>query len=167
MIFCRIIDMTNEWLGRAVAWLLLAMLIVQFAVVIMRYVFGLGSLMMQESLVYLHATVFLLAVGYGLKHEAHVRIDIFYQGMSARRRALVNALGVILLLLPVSVVVFWKSFPYVANSWRTLEGSSNLSGIPAVFLLKSLILLFAVLLALQGAVLLCRSLLVIAGRRPA
>ena len=83
----RIIDLMNEKIGRAISWLALIMILVQFAVVVMRYVFGLGSIFMQESIVYMHALIFLVAAGYTLLHDGHVRVDIFYGSASPQRKA--------------------------------------------------------------------------------
>jgi TRAP-type mannitol/chloroaromatic compound transport system permease small subunit len=145
------IDWLNERIGRAVAWLTLGMVLLQFVVVVMRYVFGIGSVMMQEAIVYMHATVFLAGAAYTLLHNGHVRCDIFYSDATPRTRAIVDLIGVFLFLLPMCVMVFWVAWPYVANAWAVLEGSpEGRLGIPAVFLLKTVILAFAVLLGLQA-----------------
>ena len=159
----RTIDGVNERIGRAAAWLALVMVLLQFTVVVMRYVFGVGSIFMQEGVIYLHAALFLAGAGYTLLHGGHVRVDIFYRDATPRRKALVDLLGTLLFLLPVCVVIGWASAPYVAQSWDTLEGSRETSGIPAVFVLKSLILLFVVLITLQGVSLVLHSILTLAG----
>ena len=160
----RKIDAVNDVVGRAVSWLAIVMVLVQFAVVLMRYIFGLGSIMMQESVVYMYAVIFMAGAGYTLLRDGHVRIDIFYRGANQRRKALVNLGGVVIFLIPVSLLIWIKSFPYVASSWRVLEGSKETSGIPAVFVLKSFILVFAALMLLQGVSLAIRSLLILGGR---
>lgn len=157
------IDALNENIGKAVAWLALLMVIVQFIVVIMRYVFGIGSIFMQESIIYLHATVFMLGAGYTLLHNGHVRVDIFYREASPRRKAMVDIVGVAIFLIPVCALIWWGSWSYVANSWRVFEGSRETSGIQAVFLLKTVILVFVVLVVLQGISMAIRSLLTLAG----
>ena len=159
----RAIDAVNERIGRGVAWFALIMVLLQFTVVVMRYVFGLGSIFMQEGVIYLHAALFLVGAGYTLLHGGHVRVDIFYRDAAPRRKALVNLLGTLLFLLPVCAVIGWASLPYVAQSWDVLEGSRETSGIPAVFVLKSFILLFVVLIALQGISLILHSILILAG----
>ncbi|MDH3233832.1 MAG: TRAP transporter small permease subunit, partial [Alphaproteobacteria bacterium] len=132
----------------------------------MRYVFGVSWLALQESIVYMHAAVFLAAAGYTLLHDGHVRVDIFYRPASARRQAFVDLCGAILFLLPMSVSIFVISFPYVAKSWRVLETSQEGSGIPAVFLLKTIILVYTVLVALQGIALALRSIMTLSGIAP-
>lgn len=144
------IDALNEWIGNKVAWLTLMMAVVMFLTVILRYVFDLGWIWMQESVVYMHGILFMVAAGFTLKHEQHVRIDIIYDRMSERRKAVINLLGIIFLLFPTCFATFYYAFPYVSNSWAVFEGSMEAGGIPAVFLLKTIILVFPTLVALQG-----------------
>ena len=159
----RAIDRLNEALGRTVAWLALILVLLQFVIVVMRYVFGLGSVKMQESIVYMHAMLFMLAAGYTLLHDGHVRCDIFYSTAAPRTKALVDLFGVLVFLLPTCALIAWVAWPYVAASWAVREGSPEGSlGIPAVFLLKTVILVFAGLVTLQGLALAIHSLLVLA-----
>ncbi len=160
----RTIDALNEHIGRAISWLALCMVLVQFALVMMRYVFGLGSTIMQESVVYMHAIVFLVAAGYTLVHDGHVRVDIFYATASPRAKAIIDIIGVSVFLLPMCALIAWVGWPYVRASWAVLEISQEgRLGIPAVYLFKTLILVFAGLLALQGLALAARSMLVLKG----
>jgi len=152
------IDAMNERVGRVVSWLALFMVLVQFIVVVMRYVFGIGSIFMQESIVYMHAIVFLGAAGYTLLHDGHVRVDIFYGSASPRRKAQINLLGVLVFLWPVCILTLNVSERFVTSSWAVLEGSPEGSGIPAVFLLKTVIPVAIVLLMLQGFSLAVKSL---------
>jgi TRAP-type mannitol/chloroaromatic compound transport system permease small subunit len=160
---CRAIDAANEAVGSLVAWLTVLMVVVQFVVVIMRYGFGMGSIMTQESIVYMYAIVFLAASGFALKHDAHVRIDIFYRDASPRYKAWVDLVGAVVFALPFCVLVWIKSYPMVAISWRVLEGSMNPSGLPYVYVLKGFILVFAALLFLQSVALGLRALMALAG----
>ena len=146
----RLIDALNERAGRLFSWLAILMVLVQFVVVLQRYVFGIGSIWAQESIVYMHGLMFMVLAGYTLLHNAHVRVDVFYRVMSPARKACVDLLGTVLLLWPVCFLVFYVAFPYVESSWAVREGSRETSGIQGVYLLKSVILVFAVLLALQG-----------------
>lgn len=159
----KAIDRFNNILGRGVAWLSLTMVLVQFIVVVLRYVFGVGSIFLQESIVYMHGFNFLLGAGYTLLHDGHVRVDIFYREAPVKRKALTDLIGVCLFLLPVCIMIFWVSFPYVADSWANLEGSQETSGIPAVFLLKTSILLFCAVLILQGLSMMVHAGLVLTG----
>ena len=154
---CRGIERTNRAIGQAAAWLALFMVLVQFALVLMRYVFGTGSLFMQEAIIYAHAILFMMAAAWTLGDDRHVRVDIFYSTASPRRQAAINLFGVLVFLWPVCVLLWWVGYPYVARSWSVLEGSRETSGIPAIFLLKTLILVFVVTLALQGLALAVRS----------
>lgn len=162
--FVGVIDVLNEYIGRAVSWLALGMVLVQFVLVMMRYVFGLGSTVTQEAVVYMHAAVFLVAAGYTLVHDGHVRVDIFYSVASPRAKAIIDIIGVLAFLLPTCALVFWVGWPYVRASWAVMEISQEgRLGIPAVYLLKTLILVFAGLLALQGLALAARSALILKG----
>lgn len=158
------LDRASERLGRSLSWLVLAMMLIQFLIVVLRYLFSINSIPMQESVMYMHATVFMLAAAWTLKHDGHVRVDIFYRAMSPRRQALVDLTGTLFLLLPVMTFVILVSLGYVGKSWRILEGSPDSGGIPAVFLLKTLIPLFAGLMILQGLVEATRHFLVLTGR---
>jgi TRAP-type mannitol/chloroaromatic compound transport system permease small subunit len=163
-IFARVIDRLNETVGVTVAWLALLMVLLEFAVVMMRYVFGLGSVKMQESIVYMHAIVFMVGAGYTLLHNGHVRCDIFYAAASPRRQALVDLFGVFVFLLPTCALIGWVAWPYVAAAWAVREGSPEGSlGIPGVYLLKSVVLVFAGLVALQGLARAARAALRLAG----
>jgi len=148
---CDFLDKTSEKIGQGIAWLTLFMVITQFSVVVLRYLFNIGWISMQESILYMHALVFMLGAAYTLKHDGHVRVDIFYHKMGARGKALVNVLGSLLLLLPVCVFIISYSWDYVANSWSLQEGSREAGGLAGLFLLKSSIVLLPVLLILQGA----------------
>ncbi len=140
----------NEWIGRAISWLTVLMVIVTFLVVVLRYAFNLGWIAMQESVTYMHALVFMLGAAYTLGRDGHVRVDIFYRRLSVRGQAWIDLLGSLLLLLPVCAYVLWVSPEYVLASWSVLESSPEAGGIPAVFLLKTVIPATAVLIALQG-----------------
>lgn len=153
----------NEWLGRAVSWLSLCMVLVTFFVVVMRYVFDLGWIWLQESVTFMHAALFLVGASYTLKHQGHVRVDIFYQRFSPRFRAWVDLLGTLLLLLPVCLFIFTVSWDYVIQSWALHEGSREAGGLDGVYLLKALMLVMAGLLVLQGLAMAIRALLELTG----
>jgi TRAP-type mannitol/chloroaromatic compound transport system permease small subunit len=158
------IDSVNEWIGRGVAWCTLAMVSVTFAIVILRYAFGIGSIALQESVTYFHAAVFMLGAAYALKAEAHVRVDIFYHRWNPRRRAVVNIAGTLLFLFPVAALLFVTSLDYVVASWSVLEASREPGGLPWVYLLKTLIPAAAALVALQGVALVLHSIAILWGR---
>jgi TRAP-type mannitol/chloroaromatic compound transport system permease small subunit len=148
--FADRIDRLTAAIGRAVAWLVLAVVLLQFALVVARYLFGVGSIWLTETVIYGHAAVFMLAAAWTLQLGGHVRVDIFYADASARTKALIDLAGSVLLLLPFVLVLFMLSVPYAARSWAILEHSQETSGLPLVFVLKTLIPLFALLMALQG-----------------
>ena len=132
--------------------LVFLMAFIQFTVVILRYVFGVNFIFMQESVTYLHGFVFLLAAGFALLSNDHVRVDIFYAGMNTWQKALTDFIGFYLFLAPFCFVTLVMAAPYVANSWAVLEGSTEQSGIQGIFILKTLIPIFATLLLMAGFV---------------
>jgi TRAP-type mannitol/chloroaromatic compound transport system permease small subunit len=144
------IDRLTSGIGRAAAWLVLGVVVLQFALVIARYLFGLGSVWLTETVIYAHAALFMLASAWTLQAGGHVRVDVFYAEASPRTKALIDILGALLLLLPFMLVLVWLSVPYAARSWAILEHSQEASGLPLIFALKTLIPLFALLMALQG-----------------
>ena len=152
------LDKFSEATCRLTAWLALLLVVVTFSVVVLRYQFEIGSIAMQESTLYLHASLFMLGAAYTLKADAHVRVDIFYRSMPALGKALVNLAGTLLLLLPFCSFLLWISWDYVSVAWALREGSRDAGGLPLVYLLKTLIPLGALLLAIQGVSLAIRSL---------
>lgn len=160
----RLLDGFSEWTGRLIAWLTLLMVVVTFVVVVMRYVFEQGNIALQESVIYMHSFVFLLGAAYTLKHDGHVRVDIFYRPRSEKGKAWINLFGTLFLLLPVCIFLFWISWEYVATSWELQEGSQEAGGIAYRYILKTALLAMPAMMVLQGIAELLRSLLVISGR---
>lgn len=158
------IDRLTTAIGRGAAWCALFIVLVEVAVVLMRHVLGLGSIWLQESIIYGHAALFMLAAAWTLGAGRHVRVDIFYADAPPRRKAVIDLVGTLVFLLPFCLALLWWSLPYVGRSFAILERSREASGLPLVFMLKALIPLFAVLLALQGIAQLIRAALVLAGR---
>ena len=144
------IDRLNAAIGKAAAWLALFVVLMQFALVLLRYLLGLGSIWLTESVSYAHAALFLLAAAWTLREGGHVRVDVFYAEASPRTKAAVDLIGALGLLLPFALALLWLALPYAGRSWTILERSRETSGLPLVFLLKSLIPLFALMLVLQG-----------------
>jgi TRAP-type mannitol/chloroaromatic compound transport system permease small subunit len=140
----------NARIGMAVAWLTVAMVAIYFGVVLLRYLFGLGSIALQESVTYLHAMVFMLAAAWTLTRDGHVRVDILHARWSARAKDWADLAGSLLFLLPVALFLFAASLGFVADAWRIRESSAQPGGLPYVYLLKTLILVMAAQLALQA-----------------
>ncbi len=153
------LERVNRAVGSAVRWLALAMVLLQFAVVLLRYVFGISFICLNEGVLYMHAALFMLGAGYTLLIDAHVRVDIFYSRLRPRGQAAVNLAGALAFLLPSMLLLAWVTWPSVRNSWAVLEGPISVGGIPASFLLKSLIPAFCLLLIVQGLACLLRDLL--------
>lgn len=139
----------NQWIGRSVAYLALIMAVLTFVIVVLRYGFSIGSIALQESILYMHVTFFMLGLGYTMQEDGHVRVDIFYSKASPATRHCINLIGHTVFLFPLTLVFLMYSWDYVIASWRIQEASPEVGGIPGIFLLKSLIPLSAVLLILQ------------------
>ncbi|MEE2525046.1 TRAP transporter small permease subunit [Hyphobacterium sp. HN65] len=166
-LFNRIIglfDSVSTVVGDAARWLALALVVVTATVVIQRYVFGFASTKLQESIIYLHALLFLLASGSTLLADGHVRVDIIYSKLSERGKAWTDMIGTYLALFPMALLILWVSTPYINASWRILERSRESDGLPLVFMLKTAIPVFAVLMILQGLSMAMRAALVLSGK---
>lgn len=155
------LEQTSEISGRLVSWLTLLIVILTFIVVILRYALDIGSIAMQESITYFHAFVFMLGAAYTLKHDSHVRVDIFYRNMTPVKKAWVDLLGTLFLLFPVCLFIFFSSWEYVLTSWSQFEESGEAGGLAYVYILKTALLIMPVLLMLQGTALALKNLLLI------
>ena len=135
--------------GRITSWLTFFMVVVTVIVVVMRYVFDAGAVWLQESVVWMHAVVFMVGAAYTLQQDEHVRVDIFYRGLGERRRAWVDLLGTLLFLLPFCVFALVVSWPSVRDSWGVREVSPDPGGL-ARWPIKAAVMLAFGLLLLQG-----------------
>ena len=160
----RGISALNRIIGNTFAWLSLAIVLVCFAVVVQRYFFSTTQLWMQDLYVWLNGAMFTAIAGFALLRNDHVRVDIFYRPASVRTKAIIDLIGVVAFLLPFCWIVTRYGWPFVARAWRIHEGSANVGGMPGLYILKSFILVFAGLLALQGIAMALRSILVLAGQ---
>ena len=157
------IEKFTEVTGRFISWATVTMVILVVLVVITRYFLGLGSIALQESVTYLHCLVFMMGFAFTLKHDGHVRVDIFYRGFSPRFKAIVNLIGGLLFLIPFCLLIFFTSWDYVLASWVIRETSAENNGLPFIYLLKTLMLLMPATLVLQGIAEIIRSGLVLSG----
>lgn len=153
------IETITEFTGRFLAWFTLFIVIVTFLVVLLRYGFDIGSIALQESTTYFHAFVFMLGAAYTLKHDGHVRVDIFYRKMTPTKKAWIDLLGTLLLLFPVCLFILIASWDYVFTSWSLLEESSEAGGLAYVYILKTSLLLMPSLLMLQGLAIIIKNVL--------
>lgn len=156
----NLIDRFSEATGKLVSWLTLVMVVVTFVIVVMRYVFDAGFIWLQESVIWLHAAVFMLGAAYTLKHDEHVRVDVFYRGASLRRKAWIDLLGVLFFLLPLCVFLLLKSYDFAAVSWAINESSREPGGLPypLIPLAKSILVAMPLVVGLQGVSMLLKSL---------
>ncbi len=155
------INQFTEFTGRLISWLTLLLVFAVCSVVVFRYFLNIGSIALQESAMYLHTVVFMGASAYTLKHNGHVRVDVFYRKMSIKQKALINSLGTIFLLIPVCLFIGIVSWDYIARSWAVMETSQDPGGLPFVYALKSLIMVMVATLLLQAIAELLHSLTII------
>lgn len=160
----RAISALNGLLGRVFSYFSLAVVLICFAVVVLRYAFRTGSVPMQDLYVWMNGMMFMGIAGYAFMKDAHVRVDVFYRPATIRWKAIVDMIGTALFLTPFLVVVTLWSLPYVRRSWALGESSPNVGGLPGFFLLKSFVLVFVVVVGLQGIAVFLRGVLVLAGR---
>jgi len=144
------LDRISENIGRFSSWLVAAMVLVTCTVVILRYGLNMGSVFLQDVVLYLHGALFLLGAAFTLKRDSHVRVDIFYRDFSNKKKALVNILGNLFFLMPFCLTVFIYSWGFVEFSWRIMEKSPEPNGVPLVYLQKTLLLVVCFLLFLQS-----------------
>ncbi|QDL93932.1 TRAP transporter small permease subunit (plasmid) [Paroceanicella profunda] len=164
VVIVRLISGLNRLIGAIFSWLALAIVVVCFAVVVQRYVFSTSFVWMQDLYVWLNGAMFTAVAGFALMRDDHVRVDVFYRNAPVRRKAMVDLFGVFVFLLPYCYVVAFYAWPFVARAWKYGEGSANYGGMPGLWVLKSFIIAFAALVALQGLAMAARSVLVLAGR---
>ncbi|UYN98319.1 MAG: TRAP transporter small permease subunit [Devosia sp.] len=162
--FVRVISGLNWIVGQVLSWLALATVLVCFTVVVQRYFFSMSVLWVQDLYVWLAGAMFTGVAGFALMRNDHVRVDIFYRPADVRWKARADLIGVVLFLLPFVYVVWTYGYPAVARSWGYYEGSANIGGMPGLFILKSFILVFAVLVGLQGLAMAARAILVLSGK---
>jgi len=153
-------------LERVTLWCVPVMALLVFCIVLLRYGFNTGAIAAQESVQYLHATVFMLGAAIALSADQHVRVDIFYRSFSSRQRAWVNTLGHIVFTLPLCALIGWGSLDYVVDSWSAQEASPEPGGLPLVFVLKTLIPAMAILLALQATAQVIRGISILQQQEP-
>ena len=139
----------NRFAGYICAFLVVLMTLNVFVVVLLRYLFGISFIWMQETYVWMHAYIFMMGAGFTYLKDDHVRIDIIYKSSSSTYRALVDIMGNILLLLPFLYIIWIFSFPFVYKSWLMSEISREAGGLRMLYLLKFAILIFVILLVIQ------------------
>ncbi|SFE54373.1 TRAP-type mannitol/chloroaromatic compound transport system, small permease component [Sulfitobacter brevis] len=165
-----VIDTVNDRIGRVICWGILLMVILQFAVVIARYVFststlfGVPAVWLQEGVVYLHGITILLGTAYAMLWNKNVRVDILYEKASPRVQDLTEFLGSLFFVLPLCVVIGWSAMPNITMAWMVKEGSLEPNGIPLRYLLKGLVLAFCVLVSAQALSTMIKAFLRLTGR---
>lgn len=161
--FLKFIESINEFVGRGVSWVTFGLVLIVFTDVIMRYVFRTSFVFVQEMEWHMFSFVFLIGAGYALLHDEHVRVDIFYQRMSKKKKAWVNFIGCVFFLFPGCYLIVATSIPFAYSSFAILEGSPDPGGVPFRFIIKGCISVGFILVAIQGISLVIRSFCTIAG----
>ena len=156
-------EKSNKVIGEYISWFIIFMVLIQLTIVMARYIFGVCFLKLQELLIYLHGLSFTLAAGYTLLHDEHVRVDLIYRVSSNKYKSFINILGSFFFLIPFCLITYSTSFPYVERSWKILEGSQETSGLNAVFLLKTALIIFPLLLLIQAISIIYRNIKIIIG----
>ncbi len=163
--FCDSLDSINRNVGLTIRWFALVMVLVQFSIVMIRYLFGISYIFLGESVLYMHGALFMIGAGYTMLVDGHVRVDIFYASYSVRKKALINLLGHIFFLLPMCILIVIMSWRFVFNSWSIMEGALSVGGIPALYLLKTIIPLFCGLLIVQAIAAIARESMIVFNRQ--
>ncbi|MCF4099556.1 TRAP transporter small permease subunit [Maritalea mediterranea] len=143
------IDRVNMVIGHIMAWTALLLVLNVFLVVVLRYVFSIGEVWMQESYIWMHAFIFMLGAGYTMLHNGHVRIDLIYAGASNKYKDIINIAGTVCFGFPVLWLIYWRGFDFFDRSFSRMEGSAEVGGLPNLFILKGVIPAMALLLGLQ------------------
>ncbi|MGN7612174.1 TRAP transporter small permease subunit [Magnetococcales bacterium HHB-1] len=158
------LEILNRWMGKSISWLAIIMVLVTFVIVVLRYFFNIGWVALQESVVYMHALLFMLGAAYTLQEDKHVRVDLLYRQWSPRTKAWINLLGTLIFLFPLMIFILITSWPYVKDSWDIMEGSREAGGLDLVWALKSVLLLMPFLVLSQGLAWILSAWLYLAGK---
>ncbi len=150
LVFSKYVDMLIDRLGRSTAWLTTILMILICIDVLLRYVWSITYNWMVELEWHLFAIIFLVGASYTFLHDKHVRVDVFYERFPSHLKSAVNLFGVLLFLIPWSLVVIYYGWDYMANSFSFRESSSQPNGLPARYVIKSFITIGFFLLLLQG-----------------
>jgi TRAP-type mannitol/chloroaromatic compound transport system permease small subunit len=162
--YIRLVSAINRVVGEVLSWLALLMVLVCFTVVVQRYLFHFSILALQDLYVWLSGAMFTGVAGYALLRDEHVRVDIYYRPSSPKSKAIRDLVGVVIFLIPFVAVILAYAVPYVQRSWKLWEGSANIGGMPGLFVLKSFIIVFCILVGLQGIAMALRAILVLQDR---
>ncbi|MEO1262995.1 MAG: TRAP transporter small permease subunit [Bacteroidota bacterium] len=148
--FVKFANALNERVGKATSWLLALLVVLVCFDVVARKLFNFSKIWMMEMEWHLYSLVFLLAAGYALKHDRHVRVDLFYEKYGLKDKALTNFWGHLIFLIPWCVMVIFSSYHYAMESYSMNEGSPEPGGLPARYIIKFAITIGATLLLLQA-----------------
>jgi len=146
----KLLNQFSQLIGKSIAWMIILMVLFSVVNVLASWMFNTSWIWLRESVTWMHGANFLLAAAYTLNEQGHVRVDIFFAKMTRKKQALVDFMGTLLLLLPTSLFIVWSSWPAFMLSWRVSEVSSEAGGLPAVYILKSFLIIMPVLLIIEA-----------------
>ena len=147
MNFLEKISIISEYITKYFFYIMFILVIVN---ILLRYIFNINFIFMQELVMYLHAFIFLFGISICLKENSHVRIDVFSNKLGAEVKKYIEMLGTVFLIIPFCLFVLYESTPIIIRSWEMLESSGEPGGLPFIYILKSSIYVFASLLLIQA-----------------
>lgn len=147
MNFLEKISTISEYITKYFFYIMFVLVIVN---ILLRYIFNINFIFMQELVMYLHAFIFLFGISICLKENSHVRIDVFSNKLDAEVKKYIEILGTVFLVIPFCLFVLYESTPIIIRSWEMLESSGEPGGLPFIYILKSAIYVFASLLLIQA-----------------
>jgi TRAP-type mannitol/chloroaromatic compound transport system permease small subunit len=149
-VFVSALHAFTTFIGKTCRWFSLAMVVVTCLVVILRYAFDYSSIAMQETVMYLHASLFMFGAAYTWQQQGHVRVDVLYHKWPAVVQQRIDLFGTLFLLFPTCLFLIYISWDYVLMAWANGEKSHEAGGLPFVYLLKTLIVVLPILLLVQA-----------------
>lgn len=160
----RTIDYLCVGLGEIIKWALPLLVLTVVMSVVALSIFGLSFTKLDELPLYLHAAIIMLGSAATLIAGQHVRVDIFYSRFGSTRKAKLEILAFYALIVPVCLILIWMSQSFVSGAWRSLEGSTDTNGIRGVYLLKTLVPIFALTVLAQAFAIAARAALLLTGK---
>jgi len=163
-LFVRTVDRVNGFIGRAVSWFVPLLALITVYDVLMRYIFRATSIKFMDAETNLYILNFMLAAGWTLLNDGHVRVDLLYARLGQKKKAWINVFGSFGFCIPFCVLVIWTAWPFVLDSWHVMEGSPDPGGLPGVYLIKTAIPVTFFLVAMQAISQAIKNLFVIMGK---
>ena len=151
----KILNIFSEKIGRISSLLVLFLILLVSVSVILRYIFSIGFIWIQDLYIWIHAIFILLGISYTLKMDNHVRIDLLYRNFNKKKRNLINLIGLIIFAIPLTYILLVNGLDYFTRSYNLNEGSKESGGLPNIYILKFFIFFLGILLLVE----ICRQIL--------